>query len=284
MNDTTMQTTMQKAGHSTGVEDRQATLEAVFQGLTRPRRKPASEAEQQLLALAEPHKIPHEDISLSAWRWGSQNASGKRVLLVHGWESRAGHWAAFVPALTQAGFQVCAYDAPAHGESPGEQSDVIAGGRAVLNAAAYFGPLHAVIAHSAGSASALYAYSRGLQVHASVQLSGPSSLVRVLANLARATRLPPELAQELRARFEDYLGQSAAVMDLERLQNGLRHPALLLHDPDDAEVPYAESIALHAAWSLATLEAAQGLGHRRLLKDPAVVARVIQFLQEQDRE
>ncbi|MES2103022.1 MAG: alpha/beta fold hydrolase [Pseudomonadota bacterium] len=253
-------------------------VEALFQGFTRPRQKAASEAEQALLEQAQPHKIMHEGQQLAAWLWGADMPAARRVLLAHGWESRASHWGAFIPALLAAGFQICAFDMPAHGESAGEQADVISFGRATIAAAQHFGPLHAMIGHSAGSPATLYAFSKGVQVNASVHISGPSSLVRMLTMLERSA-LPVELRQEFRDRFEAYLGQPATSMDLEQLRARLRHPALILHDSEDAEVPYSEAIALQQAWPQATLEAVQGLGHRRILKDTRVIAQTIVFLE-----
>ncbi|GGC60592.1 alpha/beta hydrolase [Undibacterium terreum] len=252
-------------------------VEALFHGFTHPRRKPLSDAEQGLLDQAEAHDIVHEGLHLSAWLWGKQHPVERRVLLMHGWESRAAHWGGFVPALLAADFQVCAFDGPAHGDSDGQQADVISFGRAAASVAQYFGPLHATIGHSAGSPATLYAFSQGIKVNASVHISGPSSLVRMLGNLERGM-LPAELRQAFRQRFEAYLGQPASAMDIESLQHGLRHRALIVHDREDAEVPYSEAVALQQAWPQAELVSVEGLGHRRILKDPDVIARTIAFL------
>ncbi|WP_394779919.1 alpha/beta hydrolase [Undibacterium sp.] len=256
-------------------------VEALFQGFTHPKQKPLGEIEQQLLDQGQRSSITHEGGHLAAWSWDTAAAKPgvqpRRVLLAHGWESRASHWGAFIPALLAAGFDVCALDMPAHGESSGTQSDVISFGRATVATAAYFGPLYATIGHSAGSPATLYAFAHGVQVDRSVHISGPSSLVRMLAMLENSM-LPAELRPEFRARFESYLGQPATAMDTASLQRGMHHPALLLHDGEDAEVPYSEAVALQQDWPQATLETVQGLGHRRILKDPRVIERVIGFL------
>jgi hypothetical protein len=44
------------------------------------------------------------------------------------------------------------------------------------------------------------------------------------------------------------IGEPLAIMDLERLQPGLRHRALILHDAEDLEMPFSESVALAQAW------------------------------------
>jgi hypothetical protein len=58
---------------------------------------------------------------LAATAWGD----GPPVLLAHGWESRRSHWSAIVPILAESGYRVIAMDAPAHGDSPGDQVSVV---------------------------------------------------------------------------------------------------------------------------------------------------------------
>ena len=52
----------------------------------------------------------------------------------------------------------------------------------------------------------------------------------------------------------------------------------MVHDQDDAEVRWAEGAAIAAAWPGAELLTTRGLGHRRILRDPAVVAHVTDFI------
>ncbi|MET0693246.1 MAG: hypothetical protein ABWY56_04910, partial [Propionibacteriaceae bacterium] len=46
----------------------------------------------------------------------------------------------------------------------------------------------------------------------------------------------------------------------------------------DRDVPYAASEHLQQVWPGATLRATDGLGHRRLLTDPEVIATVVDFV------
>jgi pimeloyl-ACP methyl ester carboxylesterase len=64
----------------------------------------------------------------------------------------------------------------------------------------------------------------------------------------------------------------------QRLAHALNVPALILHDADDHDVPWQEGATLAAAWPGATFEKTSGLGHRRILRDPTVVARAVEFL------
>lgn len=256
-------------------------VEKVVERMTRPRRQPLDEEGRLLLLEGDRDEVWHEGRMLVVHTFGDARpdaASGaprRRALLVHGWESRAASWHVLVRALVAQGWHVTAFDAPAHGESAGEATSVVAMGEALLAVAGWLGPVDAVVAHSLGSPAALYAFAHGLRTGASVHLAGPSSLIRALERTACAVKV--NLAA-LRTRFEALTRLDAADMELERLAAGMRHPALLLHDPLDPEVHWSESAALANAWDGAQLEAANGVGHRKIIGDRAVVDRIVEFL------
>jgi pimeloyl-ACP methyl ester carboxylesterase len=55
-------------------------------------------------------------------------------------------------------------------------------------------------------------------------------------------------------------------------------PALIIHDRDDRDVPWQEGEAVARAWPHARFLRTEGLGHRRILRDPEVIDRVLRFL------
>ena len=252
------------------------TAQALAEAFGHPRPiQPVSEHEAALLDSGQRRDLDVLGHRLATWTWGGP---GPRVLLVHGWESRASHWQAWVHPLLRAGFQVVALDNPAHGQSSGERAHVVLWGRALVAAAQVLGPFHAAIGHSAGSAALLYAFAHGLAVEASIHIAGPSSLRRVSAGFARMLGLPRDQLPAFHTRLEAVIGAPLSAMDLDTLRAGLRHPALILHDPQDKEVPYSESVALGDAWPLAELVAIEGVGHRRILRTPEVIDRCLRWL------
>lgn len=246
----------------------------ILQAFTKPQRLVETEDDRNALAQARPVSIPYAGLELRAWTWGQ----GPQVLLLHGWESRASHMAGFVAPLLQAGFSVTALDAPAHGASQGESSNVLDYGQAVIAVAQHLGRLTATIAHSVGSAASLYAFAHGVQVRASVHLCGPASLTRVFQYAARAGGLDETARQQLEQMLVASIDAPLASMDLDRLQHGMRHPALIMHDPEDKEMPYSESQALATAWPQAKLVASSGTGHRRILRTPEIHATASSFV------
>lgn len=85
---------------------------------------------------------------LAVYEWGC----GPTVLMVHGWGARATHMGKMIMPLVDAGFRVVAFDAPAHGESFGRSTDLIAYAAAIKAVARHAGPVHTLLAHSFGVA------------------------------------------------------------------------------------------------------------------------------------
>ena len=100
-----------------------------------------------------------------------------------------------------------------------------------------------------------------------MHVAGPSSLKRVATGFALAMGLAREDIAAYREGLEAQLGFPLSEMDIPALRGGLRHPALILHDPQDKEVPFTESLALHEAWPLSQLIFVEGVGHRRILRE-----------------
>jgi pimeloyl-ACP methyl ester carboxylesterase len=55
-------------------------------------------------------------------------------------------------------------------------------------------------------------------------------------------------------------------------------PALIVHDHEDPDVPFAHGEEIARAWPGAELFATTGLGHRAILWNPEVIRRTVGFL------
>lgn len=223
---------------------------------------------------------------LATWTWGE----GPTVLLAHGWEGRAAQLAPLVAPLLDEGFRVVAFDMPAHGSSTGTTVSAVEMARAIRDVAEETAPLyplaqtalHGLVAHSLGGIAATLALGDGLAARRAVLLapaSEPTYYARRAATLLglRGPRLEG-LLQRVTARLG---GDLDAVHPL-TVARRIATPALILHADDDRDVPIAQGEALAAAWPGARLDRLHGLGHRKLLRDSTVHARVARFLAEID--
>lgn len=247
-----------------------------FSAFVKPQKRPVSPADLEALKRATPHTFTYRGLKLNAWSWGE----GPAVLLLHGWESRASHMTAFVAPLVAAGFRAIALDAPAHGDSEGEITEVMDYGKAIVAAAAHLGPFTAVIAHSVGSAASLYAYAHGVKVDVSVQVSGPSSLTRVVRRMGQMFNMTPIEATRFQSLIEQHIGAPLSAMDIPALESGMTHPALVIHGMQDRVIKADESKGLVEKWSNAKLLLFSDIGHSKILQDPEVVRASVDFIRD----
>jgi hypothetical protein len=250
---------------------------------TTPRRYARPEREQAILATGHPFPVDvpldaprwrGANRRLAAWRWGE----GPTVLLVHGWEGRGAQLGALVEPLVDAGMSVVTFDAPAHGDSEGRQLYLTDHADAVAAVAARVGPLHGIVAHSFGAPAVLLAYHRhGIDAARNVFIA-PNVLIDDA--VFQFTQLM-QLGGRERALLEDKLGAHTGILptslSLEALVGDRDAAMLVVHDDGDQDVPPMHGRRLAATWPGATLISTDGLGHRRILRDPDVVAAAVSF-------
>jgi len=212
---------------------------------------------------------------LAGLRWGSH---GPRILALHGWEGRAAQFRGLGERLASRGYQLIALDAPAHGRSPGTEADPVVFADALQEVAAELGHLHAVVGHSMGGASALYALSRGLDSERSVAIAAPAGLAGVLTRMSRALGLGEEARRRFFAKMESRTGLPPEALDIDRLASRLDQPLLVVHDHDDAVIPFEDALRITRA-TRAQLHETRGLGHRDVLRDDRVLDRIVGFLE-----
>src|SRR5262249_51691297 len=149
---------------------------------------------------------------------------------------------------------------------------------ALVAAEAVAGPLHAVIAHSLGAAATTLALRRGLPLQRAVFVGPPRDPVDWTREFAGRLGISRRVMSAFKANSERRLGIRWEELDVPSAARGLRQPLLVVHDREDREVPGSNGHAVAMAWPGARLDTTRGLGHQRILRDPAVVARSVAFV------
>jgi pimeloyl-ACP methyl ester carboxylesterase len=213
---------------------------------------------------------------VTAWRWGH----GPTVLLVHGWEGRGAQLGSFVEPLVRAGLSVVAFDAPGHGDSPGRRLYLTDMADCVVDVARAVGPLHAIVAHSFGAAAALLAHRRGaIDAPRNVMIAPNVLIGDAVAQFGRAVALDDRDCSTLEHQLASHSGIGLESLEIEHLVGERESALLVIHDQADREVPFKHGERLAATWRQAALHPTAGLGHRRILRDPGVIADAIGFVQ-----
>jgi pimeloyl-ACP methyl ester carboxylesterase len=250
-----------------------ANAEAALDPFFRPRCPPPDQNEARVLAEGR-HRIV---ASLAVNEWGA----GDAVLLLHGWSGHGGQFASFIGPLTGAGFQVIAIDSPAHGRSPGTTTHVGEMATAISRTVEELGPIRHVIAHSLGCVLATQAIVSGrIRPERAAFLAALSNVRGSLLRFAGAVGLPDPERDRFASLVEERVGRPADDLHIDRAANGITTRLLLVHDPQDHEVPFEDSRAIAEHWRASQLVPITGAGHRRILKLPQVIDQVVRFLTE----
>ncbi|HWP18204.1 MAG TPA: alpha/beta fold hydrolase [Burkholderiaceae bacterium] len=222
-------------------------------------------------------RLPFEGASLTLYRWSAPEGA-PLVLLTHGWGGWGLQMAPLADALQAAGYAVVAVDQPGHGRSAGWQSTLPQFVRALEYLGHRLGPLAALVGHSMGGASALAALARGMSAHRLVVVAAPTDLVQVTREYAAVFGLH----ETTRAAMVRHLEAREAIvfekLNAAHLAPRVPQPALVVHDAADTAVPLREGLRMAALLPQARLLVTEGLGHRRVLKDPSVAQAVVRFV------
>jgi pimeloyl-ACP methyl ester carboxylesterase len=207
---------------------------------------------------------------------GYAGGSGPTVVLVHGWSGRAADWRRLAGDLIAAGWRVVAPDLPAHGTTAGRRTDLFRLADAFGAVLEHERPA-AVVAHSMGFPTTMLALERGAPAPGRLIALAPGRrIAHAVAAFTSRARLAPALTDELRRGIEARYGAAVwDTLDVDRVLPALAADGLVIHDADDDEVPAEDAEAIAAGWRGARLHRTQGLGHRRILRDEAVRARVV---------
>jgi pimeloyl-ACP methyl ester carboxylesterase len=238
---------------------------------------PARPAPRATLPEARRFEVRAGRERLAAWSWGN---GATTALLVHGWGGRANQMRGFVEPLQRAGYRVVAFDAPGHGLSAGSQLSLPEFAAAIRSVSDAVGPVDAIVGHSFGAAAACVAITEGLAVRRAVLLGPPAAEERWFARFSDYLALSAETRAATKREIERRVGAPFARFEAEALGPALKLPLLVVHDREDREVPWEDGARISGAARDATLVTTVGLGHRRILLDPSVIARVVAFVGE----
>ena len=244
---------------------------------------PAREA--QRLASGQRWELPGPLGKLVAFRFGR----GPVVILVHGWNGRGAQLGEFIAPLVASGYSVVSFDAPGHGLSAGSQASMVMFADAfdrVVNALRENGEeVRGVIAHSLGAAAVTFAQSRHIRAQRAdtgvgrlVFLAPPIDVRDWVDEFMATFGASANTEHVLRGLIQERVGYRLSDLYAPDLARDMRAPLLVLHDEKDRAVPLRSGAALASAWPEAQFVTSSGLGHMRILRDKATVARAVAFI------
>ncbi len=233
----------------------------------------------ELLEAVQRFSVPFKDGQLQGYAWGEEGKP--TVLLVHGWESRGTALRSLVPSLLAQGYRIVTFDGPAHGDSPGKQTDLHDFGEGVKAVWGHVGHVKHLVAHSFGCPATVFMLARNphLALDKMVFASGNSSLTYALGQLKEAIDVPKNIMERVKTLVEKKFSMTIEEMDIAKSADKVNVKNLLvIHDKEDDVVAFERAEEIAASWPNATLIATEGFGHFRLLKSPIVIERIAAFI------
>jgi pimeloyl-ACP methyl ester carboxylesterase len=242
------------------------------------RRRPVQlkDEEKAFMETGEPIEVLHAGERLEVRAWGE----GPAVLLLHGILASGGVFRQMVPQLAAAGFRAVAFDAPAHGGSPGAYAYMDEVADAILDVRGACGPIAGALGHSLGAGWLLGAQRVGLAAPRLVCMNALTAFGASFDFYVARTQMhqqPKVLAHFTRLMDAFSPKQPYAPLNIVA---SLDVPGLIVHDRDDPLARFEGGEELARAWRGSKTYFSSKLGHNDTLYDTGVIEAVVSFFKD----
>lgn len=255
----------------------EATLARAARVFCTPFRSSRRRAAAAPTAGAREERIDLDGLAIATYVWGDPSRQ-PYLLFAHGWSSHGTRIARWVAPLRAAGYALVAFDQPGHGRSDGERTTLPDFACCLLAVGRHYGPAAAVIGHSLGGAAAAVALARGLDAARAILIAPAADPLAAMERFSRFVWLGTGFGRRLAALFERET--RVPIEDLQAHRNApmIGRPALIVHDLEDREVPWAEGERYARLWPGARMVSTRGFGHNRIADHPDVIADALRFM------
>jgi pimeloyl-ACP methyl ester carboxylesterase len=252
-------------------------VKTAFKIFSTPYRKPRSVAPPVFEKSSE-IKLRVNGLNLYGYAWQTDRTN--KILIIHGFESRAFNFDRYVQPLLNAGYGVYAMDAQAHGKSEGKTITVPEYVDMLRELEKQTGKFIGYMAHSFGGL-AISLYKEQERDHLSkIVLIAPATETSSAINLfVRFFRLSSAMKKGINDYILKKSGKTTDYYSVKRAMLQITNPVLWIHDEDDDITPIEDTKPLlDEQPENIEFMITRGLGHRKIYKDNNVVKKIISFL------
>jgi len=250
-----------------------------------PARHKMTRREAALLDVAGKRRVPFKESAYQAslssyytiYSWGK----GPLILLVHGWGGSGAQMAGLAQPLAQAGYQVLAFDALAHGDSSGKRTDLMEMSEVIKDLDAKCNGFHGIIAHSMGAIATAVAIDDGVRTTRLVTCAAAASMDYYIKQFTQQIRASNRTVGRIVFNMNNRFKRNINELSLIHLAPKLGVPTLIVHDEHDEHVDHREAIALSKCWPGSRLLLTKHLGHHSILHDVNTGKKIVDFVAAQ---
>jgi pimeloyl-ACP methyl ester carboxylesterase len=229
---------------------------------------------------AEPLSFTLNDLRVTGHRWNHPQT--KKVLVLHGFSSAAYKFEGYVAPLVNKGYEVLAFDAPAHGDSEGTTTNAVEYSAMIKEVIERYGPIDAFIGHSFGGiAISLAMENIPHDSHTKIVFIAPATETTsaVAGAFAMLKIKDPAVRKEFDKIIFEKSGHTTEWFSIRRAVNNITAQILWIHDEDDDITPLSDALKVKEdQHSNIQFIITKGLGHRKIYHDKAVKKAIENFL------
>jgi len=241
----------------------------------KPKRKAPAVFQQ-----AERLAFTFNGVKLHGWKWKPVHSNGKKILIIHGFDSCSYRFDRYIVPLNHAGFEVVAFDAQGHGTSEGNTINALIYSQSILKAEEMFGSFYGMMAHSLGGLATALAFEQlPDQQRRKLVLIAPTTETSTAVNhFFQFMGIPPQLKNAFNTVIEGVGQKPVDHYSVKRAVLQIQAPVLWIHDEDDKVCPYADTVTVQEL-QLPHVEffITKGLGHSGIYRHDNVFKKIRDF-------
>jgi predicted alpha/beta hydrolase family esterase len=228
---------------------------------------------------AEKLQFRLEGSIVRGWRWN--HPAKRKLLILHGYESSVTNFDRYVRLFIKKGYEVLAFDAPAHGRSDGKKISAPLYKKMIREIYKKYGPVESYMAHSFGGLAVSLALEEINHTpdYRLVLIAPAAETSTAVDNFFKFLKLDPLI----RIQFEKIIFTAGGVhsewYSIRRAMKHIRAKVRWFQDEDDEITPMSDVLKVKEEnYPNVEFVFTKGLGHRRIYRDNKITSSVVNFL------
>ncbi len=219
-------------------------------------------------------------LKIKGYRWNKDKSV--KVLILHGFSSAAYNFHSYVLPLVEKGYEVLAFDAPAHGGSEGKTINVLEYCQVIIQIMNKYGPVNRFISHSFGGIALCLALEKTAHDE-KIKMVLIAPATETTTAIDSAFTLLNIKNKKIRTEFDHIIfeksGHHTEWFSIKRAMKNIKASTLWIHDEEDDTTPLSDALNVkEQQFPNIRFIITKGLGHRRIYRDETIKKEVFDFL------
>lgn len=205
----------------------------------------------------------------------------RKVLILHGFESTVKNFDRYISPLIIKGYEVLAFDAPAHGDSSGNQITLPLYIKTIETIDSELGPIQSFIAHSFGGLAITH-YIEKIKHTADTRIAliAPATeTTTAIDSFCQLLGINNKVKEEFNRLITEITGAPPSDFSIRRAAHHILAKICWFHDNGDEVTPVNDVLKVKEDnHPNIEFHFTNGLGHRRIYREDKVIKKITDFV------